>query len=161
DLDVIQSLLHNPTIYVELVGNALFNPYVLEYAPKPSRMQDIIARLRQLPVFVDQVKVNLLSSPDIWTKVAQEENAGNIRLLQNTIAPAIPADLRNEFDNAAKPALKALQDLQDYFKNHLSRRDDYNWRLGRDKYNQKFRYSLETDLDPAFLLTDAERDLET
>jgi uncharacterized protein (DUF885 family) len=159
DLDTIQSLLHNPTVYVELIGNALFNPWVLEYAPKPTRIQDIIARLRQLPVFVDQVKVNLLSSPDIWTRVAQDENQGNIDLLQKTIAPAVPDDLRKEFDVAAAPALKALESLQDYLKNHLSARNQYDWRLGRDKYNLKFRYSLETDLDPAVLLDRAETDL--
>jgi uncharacterized protein (DUF885 family) len=161
DLDTIQTALHNPTYYVELIGNALFNPWVLEYAPKTSRMQDLIARLRLLPVFVDQIKVNLVSSPAIWTKVAQEENAGNIDLLQNTITPGIPNDQRKEFDTAAKPALKALQDLQDYLKNHLSERDDYDWRLGRDHYAQKFRYALETDLDPTVLLEQAERDMQS
>jgi uncharacterized protein (DUF885 family) len=161
ELDTIQSYLHNPTMYVELIGNALFNPYVLEYAPKPSRLRDIIARLRQLPTFVDLAKTNLASAPGIWTRVAQEENTGNIDLLQNTIAPAMPADLRPEYDAAAKPALKALQDLQDYLKNHLAARDDYDWRLGREKYNQKFRYALETDLDPSVLLDRAENDLQS
>jgi len=33
DLREIRSYRHNPTIYVELTGNALFNPFVLEYAP--------------------------------------------------------------------------------------------------------------------------------
>ena len=97
ELDTIQSYRHNPTIYVELIGNAIFNPWVVEYAPKPSRIQDIIARLRRVPNFVDQVKMNLESSPEIWTEVAQQENAGNIDLLRKTIAPAIPGDLRKEF----------------------------------------------------------------
>src|SRR5437588_4709476 len=35
ELGTIQSYRHNPTLYVELIGNALFNPLVLEYAPKP------------------------------------------------------------------------------------------------------------------------------
>src|SRR5713226_2517552 len=33
DLQQIQNYRHNPTTYVELVGNALFSPFVLEYAP--------------------------------------------------------------------------------------------------------------------------------
>ena len=37
ELDKIQSYRHNPTVYVELVGNALFNPFVLEYAPLDQR----------------------------------------------------------------------------------------------------------------------------
>ena len=38
ELDKIQSYRHNPTVYVELVGNALFNPFVLEYAPHRSAL---------------------------------------------------------------------------------------------------------------------------
>ena len=33
DLEEIQSYRHNPTTYVELLGNALYTPYVLQYAP--------------------------------------------------------------------------------------------------------------------------------
>ena len=33
DLYELNSHLHNPTVYVETLGNALFSPYVLEYAP--------------------------------------------------------------------------------------------------------------------------------
>src|SRR5215471_3259044 len=31
ELDTIQSYRHNPTLYVELVGNALYTPFVLNY----------------------------------------------------------------------------------------------------------------------------------
>ena len=161
ELDVIQSHLHNPTLYVELIGNALFTPYVQEYKPKPARFQDIAARLRQMPIFIDNAKVNLRSSPPIWTKVAQQENAGNIDLLKNTIAPAVPADLRKEFDAAAKPALTALESFQDYLEKHLSERTDFDWRLGKDTYYRKFRFALGTDEDASRVLSMAERDLET
>src|SRR5437867_6442181 len=42
ELNTIQSYKHNPTVYVELAGNALFAPYVLEYAPKDRRYLHII-----------------------------------------------------------------------------------------------------------------------
>src|SRR6266446_4688508 len=42
DLQQIQSYRHNPTVYVELLGNALFNPFVLEYAPLDVRFRHII-----------------------------------------------------------------------------------------------------------------------
>jgi uncharacterized protein (DUF885 family) len=159
ELERIQSQLHNPTVYVELIGNALFNPFVLEYAPKDSRIRDIIARLRQVPVFVDQAKVNLTSSPAIWTQVAVEENAGNIELVRKTIPASLTGDQRKEYDGAAEAAAKALDGLQDYLKNHLSERDDYDWRLGKEKYYAKFRYYLETDRDPAQVLESAEEEL--
>src|SRR5262249_5610495 len=41
DLDEIQSYKHNPTTYVELAGNALYTPYILNYASKEQRFGHI------------------------------------------------------------------------------------------------------------------------
>ena len=63
----IRTPFHNPTLYVETLGNALFNCYVLEYAPKPARLQNIISRLQSVPLFLDQAATNLTDSTDVWT----------------------------------------------------------------------------------------------
>ncbi len=49
DVEEVQSYRHNPTIYVELVGNALYTPYVLHYAPADERFKHIIQRLIRIP----------------------------------------------------------------------------------------------------------------
>src|SRR5262249_37403725 len=49
DLNTIQSFKHNPTVYVELAGNALFTPFILEYAPKDQRFRQIVKRLEKMP----------------------------------------------------------------------------------------------------------------
>ena len=68
DFNELHSHLHNPTLYVETLGNALFSPYVLEYAPQAARMRNIIARLQKASFFLDQASTDLTSAPDIWTK---------------------------------------------------------------------------------------------
>ncbi|HXM40857.1 MAG TPA: DUF885 domain-containing protein [Bryobacteraceae bacterium] len=160
DLDETQSYLHNPTLYVEMVGNALFTPFTLEYAPLPARIRHIIARLQKLPLLLDQARTNLLSSPDIWTKVAAQENEGNIALIDKTIRAGVPADQRAEFDRAARPALDALRSFQDFLQGSLALRNDYDWRLGRDRYTRKFRFALATGSDPSDVLELAARSLE-
>ncbi len=159
DLDEIHSTSHNPTVYVELLGNALFSPDVLDYAPKPARMRNIIARLQQAPRFLDQASANLLSSPDIWTKVAIEENEGNIELVDKTIRADVPDDLKGDYNSAAQPALAAMNRFQDYLKNSLSKRNNWDWRLGRDLYTRKFRYTLESGMEADEVLANAEADL--
>lgn len=159
DLNAIHSALHNPTMYVETLGNALFSPYVLEYAPKPARMANIIARLEKVPQYLDQAGANLLSSPDIWTKVAIEENDGNIGLVDKTIRGEIPEDLRESYNRAARPALDAMRKFQDYLKKSLLARNNWDWRLGRDNYVLKFRYTLETGVESDTVLANAEADL--
>jgi uncharacterized protein (DUF885 family) len=160
DLEDIQSYLHNPTEYVELVGNALFTPLVLGYAPKPTRIGHIIARLEKLPLFLDQAQTNLTSAPALWTKVALEENQGNIQLVDQTIRADVPSDQQAAFVRAATPALDALRRFQNYLETSLAARDDYDWRLGRDRYTRKFRYTLASGADPSDVLAEAARELQ-
>jgi uncharacterized protein (DUF885 family) len=72
DLTRIRSFRHNPTVYVELVGNALFNPFVLEYAPLETRYRHIIQRLFKVPELMEHAKMELTDSPEVWNRVAQE-----------------------------------------------------------------------------------------
>jgi uncharacterized protein (DUF885 family) len=160
ELETIQSYRHNPTSYVELIGNALFNPLVLEFAPKTERLRDIIARTEKIPAFLEQAKANLADSPEIWTNVAGEENQGNIDLLERSLPAVMPRELRGEFDRAAKTALAALRGFQDYLKNDLAKRNHADWRLGRENYQRKFRHTLATDVSPEQVLGEAESDLK-
>lgn len=159
ELDVIQEWRHKPTFYVEMIGNALFNPFVLEYAPKPDRYRAIMARLEKLPALVEQARKNLADSPEIWITVAREENEGNIGLIDGVLRDGAPADMRPRFDQAAASALAALRSFNEYLKNDLARRPA-DWRLGQEKYARKFRHALATDKPPAQLLAEAEADLK-
>lgn len=160
DLNEIHSSLHNPTVYVETLGNALFNCYVLNYAPLPQRIGNIISRLQKVPLFLDQASTNLTNSADVWTSVAEAENQGNIDLVDKTIRAVVPGNLTNTYSRAAEPALAAMRKFQDYLKNGLSQRDDYNWRLGSDLYTRKFRLTMEAGVEAPNVLQAAERDLD-
>ena len=160
DLDKIQSYKHNPTIYVELIGNALFNPSILEYAPKEKRYRQIIRRMQKVPALLQQAKENLTDSPDVWNRVAREENTGNIDLVDHALRSGAPAELKGEFDQAAKPALDALRGFNQYLENDLSKKTS-DWRLGKEKYAEKFRYTLAVGKTPEQVLSEAEAELKT
>jgi uncharacterized protein (DUF885 family) len=159
DLAEIHSHSHNPTLYVELLGNALFTPFVLEYAPKPARMQHIIARLQKVPLFLDHAASNLVSAPEIWTKVAIEENQGNIDLVDKTLRDAATGDLSDPYSRAARPALDAMRKFQNYLKNSLMERSRVDWRLGQPRYTRKFRHALAGGVEADSALASAEDDL--
>ena len=159
ELDEIQNWRHNPTVYVELIGNALFYPYVLEYAPKPERYRQIISRLEKAPAFLDQARQNLAAAPEIWRTVAIDENNGNIGLVDKTLRAGAPAELKADFDKAASTALTALRAFNDYLKNDLAKQQG-DWRLGKEKYARKFRYVLESDQTPEQVLAAAEQELK-
>lgn len=158
ELERIQSYKHNPTIYVELIGNALFGPLMLEYAPKNMRVGHILARMEKLPRLVEQAKENLQTSDPIYTKVALEENQGNVDMVKNDIAKLVESDAaaKKRYEAAAPKALTALDDLTRFLRDELPKRGNRSWRLGRELYDLKFKYALQTDLTPDQLLKIAE-----
>ena len=160
ELDEIQGWKHNPTVYVELIGNALFTPHTVEYAPAAERQAHIRARLEQLPKFLDDARKNLADSCDTWTKVALGENDGNIALVDKTLRGAVPAAERAAYDRAAEPALAALRGFNEFLRQLHSTGPD-GWRLGKERYAKKFRLAMGTTRTPEQVLAEAEESLRT
>ena len=160
ELDTIQSYKHNPTVYVELVGNALYTPYMLNYAPVEKRFGQITKRLERVPALLDQAKANLTDAPEVWNRVAQEENDGNIELIDKTLRAAAPESQKAAYGAAAEKALAGARDFNAFLKNNLSAKTS-DWRLGKEKYARKFALVLASGRSPEDLLAAAEADLTT
>jgi uncharacterized protein (DUF885 family) len=158
ELDEIQSYRHNPTTYVELLGNGLYSPYVLHYAPAPERYRHIITRLTKIPELIRQAEANLQDSPEAWNRVAREENTGNIGLIDTTLRDDCPPGMRMRYDQAAAGAIAALQGFNHWLENTLGDKIG-DWRLGKELYAKKFRLTLATGKSPEQLLAEAEADL--
>ena len=159
EFEHIQDYKHNPTSYVELIGNAMFLPLTLEYASKDVRVGDVISRIGQIPRFLEQVKAQLADSDPIFISTAVDENEGNINLV-DSVAADIPAGspLKAQYDKVAPPAKKALTDFSAWMQNDLAKRpaNGRTWRLGKKWYDEKFRYVMETSITPEQVLGDAE-----
>lgn len=159
ELDTIQNFRHNPTVYVEMIGNALNTPFLLEYAAAPERFRHIIARLKLVPKLLDQAKEQLVSAPPIWVQVATSENEGTRALIDKELRAAVPAELKSDYDAAAKTALDALAGFDQFLSTGLKGKEA-DWRLGKDNYAKKFVLALSTDRQPQEVLKAAERDME-
>ena len=159
ELDEIQSYKHNPTVYVELAGNALFSPYTLNYALKEQRFAQITRRLEKMPALFERAKANLVDAPEVWNRVAREENQGNIELIDKTLREAAPEAQRADYARAAGPALAALRDFNAFLEGTLSKKTS-DWRVGKEKYGRKFAYVLSTGKTPEQLMAEAEADLK-
>ncbi len=163
EFDRIQNYKHNPTVYVELLGSALFQPLTDEYAAEPVRLGDVLSRVAATPTFLDQARSELVDADPIFIKVAVQENEGNVDLIQDTIAVAVAKhpELKARFDQVAPPAVKALKDFSQWLQADLAKRKtDRTWRLGKDFYADKFRLVMENDITPDQVLADAERDFK-
>jgi len=163
ELDRIQNYKHNPTVYVETLGSAIFQPFTDDYAAEDVRLGDILSRIAATPRFLEQAKSQLVDSDPIFVKVAVEENDGNIDLIESTIGGAIKAGspLKARFDQVAPPAIAALKDFSKWMQDDLAKRKtDRTWRLGKEWYAEKFRLVMETPVTPDEALADAEAALK-
>jgi uncharacterized protein (DUF885 family) len=164
EFDKIQNYRHNPTVPVELIGNALFLPLTQDYASHDVRVGHVLSRVDAIPRLLAQVKKYLSDCDPIFITTAIEENNGNIDMIQNTIAAEIPAGspLKKEYDKVAPPAIAALKDFSQWLQNDLAKRPSHmTWRLGKEFYDQKFRLVMETDVTPEQVLADAEEGLRS
>jgi uncharacterized protein (DUF885 family) len=157
ELQEIHSAFHSPQTYVETLGTALFAPYQLEYAPKPTRIRHIIARLQKVPLFLDQASTNLIAMPAVWTQVAIGENQGNIDLVDKEIRGGVPPELADAYGRAVRPALDAMNRFDKFLKTSITGRADYDWRLGATLYPRKFDLALHNGVNAADTLQQAER----
>ena len=159
----IQSYKHQPQLYVELVGNALFLPLTQDYAPKDVRVGHVINRIGQIPRLLDEAKSVLTDADPIFISTAVQENEGNISLI-DSLAAEIPAGspLRAQYDKVAPAAKKSLNVFTAWLQNDLAKRptNGRDWRLGKELYAQKFRYVMETSVTPDQLLAEAEAELK-
>jgi uncharacterized protein (DUF885 family) len=163
DIDMAHTYQRSPQSYVELIGTALFNPVMLEYAPKEQRFSHIIARLSQVPTFIATAQRQLRQMPEIWKNVAIEENDGNINLIDKTLRAEVPPSLKDKYDAAATPAIESLRSFNHFLTTGFARKPDDpgpDWRLGTERYATKFRLALATDRTPDQVLADAESRLK-
>ncbi len=163
EFDKIQNYRHNPTVPVELIGNALFLPLTQNYAPHDVRLGHVLSRVGQIPRLLDQVKAYLSDADPIFVKTAIDENGGNVDMVHDTIAHEIGQNsaLKAQYDQVAPPAIAALEDFSKWLQDDLGKRPTHStWRLGKELYDQKFRLVMETDVQPDQLLADAEQELK-
>jgi uncharacterized protein (DUF885 family) len=164
EFDHIQSYKHNPTVVVELIGNALFLPLTQNYASHDVRVGHVLARVSQIPRLLAQVQPYLSDSDPVWIATAVEENAGNLDLIENTLAAEIPggSPRKAEYDAVVPPAIKALHDFSQWLQNSLAKQpSNLTWRLGKELYDQKFALVMETPVTPAEVLASAAQDMQS
>jgi uncharacterized protein (DUF885 family) len=156
ELDELRTWERDPRLYAEVLGNALFVPWVQEYAPEKARYYHILKRLEKFRSRVEQAKRNLKNVPPFWVQMGLAANAATVALIDK-IAEKRPTEMATKFDAAAADAKAALTDFAAHLKT-LSGPED-GWRLGPGLYKKQLQLVHGAPLEPAQLLAAAEAEL--
>ncbi|HVF39879.1 MAG TPA: DUF885 domain-containing protein [Gemmatimonadaceae bacterium] len=159
-MDEEQFFKWKPQIYPENLGSALFSNMSLEYAGKNARARDLAARLEKVPVFIDQAIGNLTASNEVFRRVAIESMDGVRDLVKTTGAEFVRGTPAEQRYTRARPAADAaMARFITFVRDELPKREQRDWRMGRDKFGKKFRYYLQVSGTPEQLLKAAEDSL--
>ncbi len=159
-MDDEQFFKWKPQIYPENLGSALFSNMSLEYAHKNVRARDLSARLEKVPVYIDQAIGNLTGSNDVFRRVAIESMEGVRHLVKTTGAEFVrgtPSAAR--YARAQPAADAAVSRFVTFVRDELPKREQRDWRMGRDRFGKKFRFYLQVSGTPEQLLRAAEDSL--
>jgi uncharacterized protein (DUF885 family) len=159
ELNLIRSYKTKGLMYPELIGAALFTPYVLEYAPIETRYRHIIRRIRQIPRFLDQARRNLTGIAPVNLDAAIRSNEAVMAAMEKTYRAAVPPDQRAEYEAAVSEALPAMKEFGRFLDEELGPRI-VEERLGPELYSLKFRSVLGIQEKPEDVLAAAKRDME-
>ena len=146
-----------PQLYAEVLGTALFGTISLEYADTVKRAEHLSARVARTPAFLKVARGNLKASNAIYRKVAMEEMAGVADLIKDMGAKFVKGTPSEEmYGRVAKEALAAIDTFNVFVRDSLPKLAEFDWRMGREMFDTKWKYYLQSDITPAQMLKAAE-----
>ena len=181
-IDTLREYEWNPMRYN--AGSAINDLIARNFAPLKDRLISASNRLELIPNVVAAAKANLKNPPKIYTETAIQQNRGVINLIKNDLQMFID-EARNQDDSmnpqtkampcnktgllcekeytelksAQEKAIAALEDYGTWLEKDLLPRSNGDFRLGDEKYRQKLKFALQSDLSKEEILKRAMADL--
>ncbi|MCF7708102.1 MAG: DUF885 domain-containing protein [Verrucomicrobia bacterium] len=152
---------NDPRTYNSYISDSVYLPLSQSTLPKEQNVTNVIARMKQIPGIIVEARKNLENPPRVKVETAIKQNRGAIEFYKNDIYRII-GDTRHStaLESAANSVVAALEDYDEFLENELLPKADGEWRLGADKFAQKFDLQLGMDMSPGELLAAAESEFE-
>ena len=143
------------------VGGAIYALAAREFAPLKARLKSVKARLKGIPAVLEAARANLKNPPRIETETAILQNKGNITLIRDelkTYLDQVP-ELIGEFASIQSQVIALWNSMAAGWRRKSPPCSNGNFRIGENKFRNKLRYTLESDLSLEEILKRAEEDL--
>jgi uncharacterized protein (DUF885 family) len=156
----LQQHTWDPNLYNETLGFSHLLLTLLDDKSDlwPARLASLLSRLRQVPHFLETAKRNVADSSRTLVEFTIEQNAGNVSFFRDALPPLFDRapDLKAQLAEANAAAVAAMDDYGRWLKEDLLPRCGRDWRLGRELWTEKLRYTLRSALTPDEILSRAE-----
>lgn len=165
ELEEVRTWERSLQAYSEVLATSLAGQALFEYAPLAERARRVLSKLRQTPRLMQAARDNVKDPPGIFVKVGLESLRGTLKFINDDLPRAF-ADvddlhLLGDLADAVTEASSAISSCIEFFEKEVAPRARGSFRLGRDRFVQKFQ--LEEGLSGAIdhLLDIALRELHS
>ena len=160
DIEVLKTYTWEVTDYSATEG-----VYVLlarDFAPMKVRLAAAKLRLEAIPKLVAAAKQNLQRPPKVFTETAIAQNKGAISFVQDDLDDFIKQapEMKAALAPARARAAAALKDYGTWLEHDLLPRSDGDFRFGKEHFDQRLKFALDSDLSADEILARAEADLQ-
>jgi uncharacterized protein (DUF885 family) len=160
DIEVLKTYTWEVTDYSATEG-----VYVLlarDFAPMKVRLAAAKLRLEAIPKLVAAAKQNLQRPPKVFTETAIAQNKGAISFVQDDLDDFVKQapEMKAALAPARARAAAALKDYGTWLEHDLLPRSDGDFRFGKEHFDQRLKFALDSDLSADEILARAEADLQ-
>jgi uncharacterized protein (DUF885 family) len=163
ELEEVRTWERNPQHYADLLATSLAGQALFDYAPLAERARRVLSKLRQVPRLIQSARDNIKDPPGIYVKVGLESMRGTLRFIDEDLPRAFgdlgDLHLLGDLADASTEAAAAIGAYIEYAERDLAPRSKGSFRLGRERFEQKFRLDEGLTLTPERLLAIALREL--
>ena len=163
ELEQVRTWERNPQYYADIIATSLAGQALFEYAPLSERARRVVSKLRQVPRLIQAARDNIKDAPGIFVKIGLESMRGTRRFIDVDLPRAFSRldDLHilGDLADTATDASTAIGKYIEYLEQDLLPRSKGNFRLGREKFEEKLRLDEGINLDADALLAIAMREL--
>ena len=151
DIATDASWAWNPLDYSDLAGGAIYGLVTRDYAPWSERLVAVASRMEKIPALLAQARRNLdlARVPKIHAETLAKQNAGLASLVDEFVVPQrdqLSGGDLVRLDDAIAGLRKAVDEHQQWIENVLVPNAQGDFRIGREKYDQKLAFALDSPL---------------
>jgi uncharacterized protein (DUF885 family) len=154
----------DPLLYTQLTGQALYGLLARDFAPLPDRLRAVTSRLEKLPQLLEQTRANLVPArvPAIHAETAVKQNPGVLSLVDELVVPnlgVLPDTDRARLERAIAAARVAVSTHQQWLEKQLKPQAQGDFRIGRERFDEKLRFALMSPLSRSEIRQRAESEV--
>jgi uncharacterized protein (DUF885 family) len=162
--EVLQQWAWDPQIYSTLTGNAVYLLMARDFAPRPVRLRNAIARMERLPALMTQgrAQLDVARTPRIHAETVAKQNAGVLAVVDDMVKPhlgELPPAERARFEAARAGLAAALDEHQAWLDKVLVPGARGDFRLGARLYDEKLAFAVQSPMSRREIRAAAERAL--